>query len=42
VPADALGIARQRQVNKPGWAGKKRRELAASDRTLKKKKPRHR
>jgi bifunctional UDP-N-acetylglucosamine pyrophosphorylase/glucosamine-1-phosphate N-acetyltransferase len=29
VPADGLGIARGRQVNKPGWAGKKRRELAA-------------
>lgn len=29
VPADALGIARGRQVNKPGWASKKRRELAA-------------
>jgi bifunctional UDP-N-acetylglucosamine pyrophosphorylase/glucosamine-1-phosphate N-acetyltransferase len=42
VPADALGIARERQVNKPGWAGKKRRELAASDRTPKKKKSRHR
>ena len=42
VPADALGIARERQVNKPGWAGKKRRQLAASDRTPKKKKSRHR
>ena len=30
VPADALGIARGKQVNKPGWASKKRRELAAS------------
>jgi bifunctional UDP-N-acetylglucosamine pyrophosphorylase/glucosamine-1-phosphate N-acetyltransferase len=29
VPADALGIARGKQVNKPGWASKKRRELAA-------------
>jgi bifunctional UDP-N-acetylglucosamine pyrophosphorylase / glucosamine-1-phosphate N-acetyltransferase len=38
VPADALGIARGRQVNKPGWAGKKRRELAARQRTPKKKK----
>jgi bifunctional UDP-N-acetylglucosamine pyrophosphorylase/glucosamine-1-phosphate N-acetyltransferase len=28
VPADALGIARGRQVNKPGWASRKRRELA--------------
>jgi bifunctional UDP-N-acetylglucosamine pyrophosphorylase/glucosamine-1-phosphate N-acetyltransferase len=30
VPADGLGIARGRQVNKLGWASKKRRELAAS------------
>ena len=30
VPSDALGIARGRQVNKPGWASKKRRELAAT------------
>src|SRR5208282_472625 len=29
VPADALGIARGKQVNKPGWASKRRRELAA-------------
>jgi bifunctional UDP-N-acetylglucosamine pyrophosphorylase/glucosamine-1-phosphate N-acetyltransferase len=35
VPADGLGIARGRQVNKPGWASKKRRELA----TEKPKKP---
>jgi bifunctional UDP-N-acetylglucosamine pyrophosphorylase / glucosamine-1-phosphate N-acetyltransferase len=31
VPADGLGIARGRQVNKPGWASKKRRELAAAE-----------
>jgi bifunctional UDP-N-acetylglucosamine pyrophosphorylase / glucosamine-1-phosphate N-acetyltransferase len=31
VPADALGIARGRQVNKKGWASKKRRELAAAE-----------
>jgi bifunctional UDP-N-acetylglucosamine pyrophosphorylase/glucosamine-1-phosphate N-acetyltransferase len=31
VPADGLGIARGRQANKPGWAAKKRRELAASE-----------
>jgi len=31
VPADALGIARGRQVTKPRWASKKRRELAAED-----------
>ena len=30
VPADGLGIARGRQLNKPGWANKKRRELAAA------------
>jgi bifunctional UDP-N-acetylglucosamine pyrophosphorylase/glucosamine-1-phosphate N-acetyltransferase len=28
VPPDALGIGRGRQANKPGWAAKKRRELA--------------
>jgi len=49
VPADALGIGRGRQVTKPGWASKKRRELGAglqpaksSRRTPKKKSgPRH-
>jgi len=30
VPAEALAIARGRQVNKHGWAAKKRRELAAA------------
>jgi bifunctional UDP-N-acetylglucosamine pyrophosphorylase/glucosamine-1-phosphate N-acetyltransferase len=43
VPADGLGIARGRQVNKPGWAAKKRRELAATEkpkRKTKKSKPR--
>jgi bifunctional UDP-N-acetylglucosamine pyrophosphorylase/glucosamine-1-phosphate N-acetyltransferase len=35
VPAEALGIARGRQVNKPGWASKKRRELAAAARPAK-------
>ena len=30
VPADALGIARGRQVTKPRWASKKRRELSAA------------
>jgi bifunctional UDP-N-acetylglucosamine pyrophosphorylase/glucosamine-1-phosphate N-acetyltransferase len=30
VPEDSLGIGRGRQVNKPGWAAKKRRELAAT------------
>jgi bifunctional UDP-N-acetylglucosamine pyrophosphorylase / glucosamine-1-phosphate N-acetyltransferase len=40
VPSDGLGIARGRQVNKPGWAAKKRRELAASEKP--KKEPRRR
>jgi bifunctional UDP-N-acetylglucosamine pyrophosphorylase/glucosamine-1-phosphate N-acetyltransferase len=40
VPADALGLARERQVNKPGWASKKRRELAAAEKPSKKKKKR--
>jgi bifunctional UDP-N-acetylglucosamine pyrophosphorylase/glucosamine-1-phosphate N-acetyltransferase len=31
VPPDALGIARGRQEIKPGWAAKKRRELAAEE-----------
>jgi bifunctional UDP-N-acetylglucosamine pyrophosphorylase/glucosamine-1-phosphate N-acetyltransferase len=30
VPADSLGIARGRQMNKTGWASKKRRELASA------------
>jgi len=30
VPPEGLGIARGRQANKPGWAAKKRRELAAA------------
>jgi bifunctional UDP-N-acetylglucosamine pyrophosphorylase / glucosamine-1-phosphate N-acetyltransferase len=30
VPANGLGIARGRQVSKPGWAAKKRRELSAT------------
>ncbi len=43
IPADALGIARGRQVNKPRWAVKKRRELAAAEKTDKpSKKPRKR
>ena len=35
VPADALGIARGRQVNKVKWASKKRRELAAAEKKTK-------
>jgi bifunctional UDP-N-acetylglucosamine pyrophosphorylase/glucosamine-1-phosphate N-acetyltransferase len=38
VPADALGIARGRQVNKPAWAARKRRELAAAEKPKKKSK----
>jgi bifunctional UDP-N-acetylglucosamine pyrophosphorylase / glucosamine-1-phosphate N-acetyltransferase len=29
VPPNALGVARGRQVNKPGWAAARRREMAA-------------
>jgi bifunctional UDP-N-acetylglucosamine pyrophosphorylase / glucosamine-1-phosphate N-acetyltransferase len=35
VPAGGLGIARGRQVNKPGWAAKRRRELAATEKPKK-------
>ena len=35
VSAQGLGIARGRQVNKPGWAAKKRRELAAAEKPKK-------
>src|SRR4029077_6602215 len=38
VPSQGLGIARGRQVNKPGWAAKKRRELAATEKPKKKPK----
>jgi bifunctional UDP-N-acetylglucosamine pyrophosphorylase / glucosamine-1-phosphate N-acetyltransferase len=43
VPSNGLGIARGRQVTKPGWAAKKRRELAAEKpkkSSQRKKKPR--
>ena len=30
VPAESLGVARSHQINKKGWAAKRRRELAAS------------
>jgi bifunctional UDP-N-acetylglucosamine pyrophosphorylase / glucosamine-1-phosphate N-acetyltransferase len=36
VPSDSLGIARGRQVNKKGWASKKRRKLAAAEKSGKK------
>jgi bifunctional UDP-N-acetylglucosamine pyrophosphorylase/glucosamine-1-phosphate N-acetyltransferase len=39
VPADALAIARGRQVNKPGWASKKRREMASAEKPKKSKRP---
>ena len=42
VPSDALGIARGRQANKPGWAAKKRREMAAGSKDTKKAKQHHR
>jgi bifunctional UDP-N-acetylglucosamine pyrophosphorylase/glucosamine-1-phosphate N-acetyltransferase len=35
VPADALGLARGRQVNKRGWAAARRRELAAANKPAK-------
>jgi len=40
VPSDGLGIARGRQVNKPGWAAKKRRELAAAEKPKRSSRPR--
>src|SRR6266849_4953957 len=36
VPPDGLGIARGRQVTKPRWASRKRRELAATEHPNKK------
>jgi bifunctional UDP-N-acetylglucosamine pyrophosphorylase/glucosamine-1-phosphate N-acetyltransferase len=40
VPPDGLGIARGRQINKPRWASRKRRELAAAKHPNKKARPR--
>jgi bifunctional UDP-N-acetylglucosamine pyrophosphorylase / glucosamine-1-phosphate N-acetyltransferase len=40
VPPDGLAIARGRQENKPGWASKKRRELAAAEKPNKAARPR--
>jgi bifunctional UDP-N-acetylglucosamine pyrophosphorylase / glucosamine-1-phosphate N-acetyltransferase len=40
IPAGALGLARGRQVNKPGWAAKKRRALAATQKSAKPRKSR--
>jgi bifunctional UDP-N-acetylglucosamine pyrophosphorylase/glucosamine-1-phosphate N-acetyltransferase len=36
VPADALALARGRQINKPGWAAARRRALAAASKPAKK------
>jgi bifunctional UDP-N-acetylglucosamine pyrophosphorylase/glucosamine-1-phosphate N-acetyltransferase len=40
VPPDGLGVARGRQVNKPRWASRKRRELAAAEHASKSLRPR--
>ena len=40
VPPDALGIARGRQSNKPGWARQRRREIAAASKPKSRTKPR--
>jgi len=39
IPSDALAIARGRQVNKPGWAAARRRELAAAAKRTPARKP---
>jgi bifunctional UDP-N-acetylglucosamine pyrophosphorylase/glucosamine-1-phosphate N-acetyltransferase len=40
VPPDGLGIARGQQVNKPRWASRKRREMAAAQDSSKRARPR--
>jgi bifunctional UDP-N-acetylglucosamine pyrophosphorylase/glucosamine-1-phosphate N-acetyltransferase len=40
IPPEALGIARGRQVNKPRWAARKRRELAGAEHSSKAARPR--
>jgi bifunctional UDP-N-acetylglucosamine pyrophosphorylase / glucosamine-1-phosphate N-acetyltransferase len=40
VPPNSLAIARGRQVNKPGWAARKRRERAADHKGAKSSRPR--
>jgi bifunctional UDP-N-acetylglucosamine pyrophosphorylase/glucosamine-1-phosphate N-acetyltransferase len=40
VPPEGLGIARGRQVNKPRWAARKRRELASAEHSSKRARPR--
>ncbi len=42
VPPNGLGIARGRQMNKPGWASKRRREMAAEQKPTKKQRPKSR
>ena len=44
VPSEALGIGRGKQVNKKGWAAKKRREIAAAShgKSARKKPKKHR
>ncbi len=39
VPPDALAIARGRQVNKPGWAAARRRQMAAAAKHKPQRKP---
>jgi bifunctional UDP-N-acetylglucosamine pyrophosphorylase/glucosamine-1-phosphate N-acetyltransferase len=39
VPSEALAIARGRQVNKPGWAAARRREMAAAAKHKPQRKP---
>src|SRR5690348_6348585 len=34
VPAEALALARGRQINKTGWAAQRRRKIAAAKKTL--------
>ena len=40
VPANALAVARGRQVNKPGWAAKRRREMKKAAHAVERKKKR--
>ena len=42
VPPNALGIARGRQMNKPGWASKRRREMATERKPTKRRRPKNR
>jgi bifunctional UDP-N-acetylglucosamine pyrophosphorylase/glucosamine-1-phosphate N-acetyltransferase len=40
VPPDGLGIGRGRQINKPRWAARKRRELSSAEHSNKSARPR--